>query len=202
MQSPFSHWSNFRYWVFHVTLNAAPSFIIACAITNVSLDARIAGMTAGVVTFIAGYTLVTGSPWFRQNVSGTSFGTALKWATRVRSALAAVGLVGSIGWFQTFKVPFLMNFSMLEMYAGLVAGSLVETAGKLPQIKSLRVILTCGDASLRAKSWWLGDMSSAIPTYLWTLTEGIILSLLMATIAVLIWFSAKIKRRYFRDVTV
>ena len=91
---------------------------------------------------------------------------------------------------------------MLEMYAGLVAGSLVETAGKLPQIKSLRVILTCGDASLRAKSWWLGDMSSAIPTYLWTLTEGIILSLLMATIAVLIWFSAKIKRRYSRDVTV
>jgi hypothetical protein len=45
-------------------------------------------------------------------------------------------------------------------------------------------------------------MNSAIPTYLWTLTEGIILSLLMATIAVLIWFSAKIKRRYFRSSTV
>jgi hypothetical protein len=202
MHSSFSHWSNFRYWLFHVTLNAAPSFIIACAISTVSLDARIASMIAGVVTFIAGYTLVTGTPWFRRNVSGTSFGTALKWATRIRSSLATIALVGSLGWFQGLKVPFLMNLSILEMCAGLVAGQLVESAGKLPLVRILRVTLTSDDASLRAKSWWLGDMNSAIPTYLWTLTEGIILSLLMATFAVLIWFSAKIKRRYFRSSTV
>ncbi len=201
MTSSFSHWSNFRYWSFHVLLNAAPSFIISCAITTVSLDARIAGMIAGVATFIAGYTLVTGSPWFRRRVIGSSFGTALKWATRIRSSLATIGLIGSLGWIQSLKLPFLNGLSLLELYAGLFAGQVVESVGRSDLIRNLRINLTSNDAGLRAKSWWLGDMNSAIPTYLWTLTEGIVLSLLMATMAVLIWFSAKIKRHHFRKST-
>lgn len=202
MEPSFSPWSNFRYWAFHVTLNAAPSFVIACAVTSGSLDARIAGLIAGVLTFIAGCTLVTGSRWFRRRVDGSSFGTALKWATRTRSSLATIALVGSIGWFKALKVDFLTILSLLELYAGLAAGLLVETAGNNPQIRSLRAALTSDDARQRAQSWWLGDMDSAIPTYLWTLTEGILLTLLMAAIAVLIWIGMKVRKRFFRKAIV
>lgn len=202
MQPSFSHGSNLRYWSFHVTLNAAPSFVIACAVTSGPLDSRIAGMIAGVLTFIAGYTLVTGSRWFRRRVGGSSFGTALKWATRIRSSLAAVALVGSIGWFKALKADFLTVLSLLELYAGIVAGFIVETAGKNPQIRSLRAALTSDDPSLRTQSWWLGDMGSAIPTYLWTLTEGILLSLLMVVIAVLIWIGIKVGNRFVRKAPV
>lgn len=159
-------------------------------------------MIAGVLTFIAGYTLVTGSRWFRRRVDGSSFGTALKWATRTRSSLATIALVGSIGWFKALKVDFLTILSLLELYAGLAAGLLVETAGKHPQIRSLRAALTSDDGSQRAQSWWLGDMDSAIPTYLWTLTEGILLTLLMAAIAVLIWIGMKVRKRFFRKAIV
>ena len=202
MDSPFSHWSNFRYWSCHVSLNAAPSFIIACAISSPPLDARIAGMTAGVATFIAGYTCMTGSPWFRRKVSGTSFGNAVRLATRIRTTLALIGLIGSLGYIHSLKAPFLNGLALLEVYAGLFAGQIVESTGKTDFARILRTGMTGTDPIVRAKSWWLGDMHSAIPTFLWTVTEGALLSLLMASIAMLIWLISMLKRRYSRNSPV
>lgn len=152
-------------------------------------------MIAGVAVFIIGYTTLTGCRWFQRKVSGTSFGNALRLATRIRSTLAAVGLIGSLGWIVGLKLSFLQNLALLEVYAGLFAGQIVEAAGKIPWVRSLRIVLTDADPSVRFKSWWVGDMNSAVPIFLWTLTEGIILSLLMGTIAVLIWFTAKFMHR-------
>lgn len=50
----------FRYWAFHASLNALPSFIIACKVLGLwQQPMAIAAMLCAVATFVAAYTLVT-----------------------------------------------------------------------------------------------------------------------------------------------
>jgi hypothetical protein len=50
----------FRYWAIHGSLNALPSFIIACKVLGLwKQPLAIAAMLCAVATFIAGYTLVS-----------------------------------------------------------------------------------------------------------------------------------------------
>ncbi len=172
---------------------------MACAISEKPLNQRIIGMTAGVVVFIAGYTKLTSSAWFQRKFCGGPFEKALTLATRIRSSMAVVGLLGALSLIPGLKLSPSPNLLWIDLYAGFCAGRMVEAFGKLNLIRNLRYTLTSPDPYERAKSWWLGDMNSTIPTFLWTITEGLLLSILMLSIAIIIFLIGKAMRRYHRQ---
>ena len=191
--------SNLRYWAFHVSLNAAPSFIIACSMTNGSLGPRIAGMVPVVLCFIFGYAVFTSSSWFRRKVGDGHFAKALRWATRIRSGIAGVGIIGSIAWIPGVNLPAVGNLALLELYAGILATAVVNTFGNINGVRDLRIFFTGDVPEERAQSVWLGDMDSIIPTFLTTVTEGILLSILMFALAGIIFAMLKLKAKRGRS---
>jgi len=70
--------------------------------------------------------------------------------------------------------------SFVDLMAGFIAGQIVELDSPNPHHRGLRRSITGSDPALRAKSEWIGDMNSLIPTMLITITEGILLSLALA----------------------
>lgn len=163
--------------------------------TDGSLGPRIAGMVPGVLCFIFGYAVFTTSSWFRRKVGDGYFAKALRWATRIRSGFAGVGLIGSIACIPGVNLPGIPNLALLEIFAGLFAGGLVNAFGKLTAVRDLRIQLTGTVPGERAQSLWLGDMDSIIPTFLTTVTEGILLSILMFALAGIIFAILKLKAK-------
>ena len=110
-------------------------------------------MVAGVIVFILGYTTITSSPWFRLKMDRGDFGKALKLATRIRSCMAAISLVGALCLLPGLK--FLAILYTVELWAGCFAGVIVEACGAPTLIGNL-------SGGERVKSSWLGDMNSII----------------------------------------
>jgi hypothetical protein len=195
MHSNSSFLSNLRYWSFHVSLNAAPSFIMALDLTHQSRETRITGMVAGVFVFIVGYTTLTSSPWFQRKIRGGPFEKALKLATRIRAWIAAIGGLGALAVVNGINLSFVSYLWVVDFFAGLLASGIVQAFGKLGTIRALRASLIGDVPELRAKSWWLGDMNSTIPTFLTTVTEGFLLSIFLFVLASVICFIAGRKNR-------
>lgn len=187
---------NLRYWALHVVLNAAPSVFIALDMVPDHPWARAGAMGCGIACFILGYTVVSSTKVFQDRIKPSDFGRAVKWATRIRSGVAVGALVGfglGAGW-PGAGAPFL-PFVMVEMYAGFVALGIVESIGRWQWVSQLRVVLTSPVAEERAASLWLGGMNSIVPTFLTTVVEGVILSLLLLLIALVITGMMAVVRR-------
>jgi len=192
---------NLRYWTLHVGLNAAPSVLIALDMVPSPPWARAGAMGCGIACFIVGYAVVSSTNVFQNRIRPSDFGRALKWATWIRSgvavgALLGLGVVGGAGW--TWARSLFLPFVMVEMYAGFLALGMVETIGRWPWVRQLRVALTSPGAEERAASPWLGGMNSIIPTFLTTVVEGVVLSLLLLVIALGITAVMAVGRRVGR----
>ncbi len=138
-------------------------------------------MVCGVLCFMVAYTLATSSVWYVRRVPGSAFGRALRWATRFRSGMAVGALIGMIP--RLGGGPLMGPLIWGEVYAGLAATQLVEAFGRSAWISALRVWLTGPVAEERAASVWIGDITSIVPTFLITLVEGGLLSLVMLGLA-------------------
>jgi len=198
MQDRLTFLNSLRFWTFHVALNAAPSFLIACDILKQKLNIVLVAMTAGVVSFILAYSLVTSSAWFALSIGNGLFGKVLRLATRIRSGIAVTALLSVVSVKFRLVPEYFSQLMSLEMLAGFQATVLVERFGKLTAIRNIRIFLIGDSPAERAKSVWLGGMDSFVPVYLTTITEGLILSLVILLLAAVIYFILKCKNIHSR----
>lgn len=75
----------------------------------------------------------------------------------------------------------------IEVKAGIMATQLVESFGRLKPISTLRTLILGLDPAKRAKSVWIGDMDSLIPSYLTVLVDGCLLSLGILAVAIVLY---------------
>lgn len=186
----------FLYWTLHVAISAAPSFLFAIT-AHWNTFPAIVSMLAGTAAFIMAYTVVWSSDWFRRVAPlGGRVRRALLWGTRLRSAIALLGL-GNLVLSMMVAVP--MKYIapylfMPDLYVGLGAVGLIERIGKLAPLRALRVAVAGPDPQVRSHNVWAGDFTSALPTFGTTVTEGALLTLMLLALSLL---SALVLR--FRD---
>lgn len=173
---------NLRYWTFHVTLSAAPSFLLARLGKWDSLEAAIA-MVAGIVVFIGLFTALYSSEAFRRFAPVDGWRRrALVWGTRVRSAYAALFL---LGWMLPRAVAGrAFGYLLLpDLGAGILAAHGVEAVGRSTLLRSGRIALAGPDTAAPAYDASLGHMNSLLPTFAITIVEGLLLTLELIALA-------------------
>lgn len=165
-----------RFWSVHVGLTALPSFCFALLAFN--SPPAVAGMLAGIVTFIAGYTLLGSLKGYRAFADRTLVGRAVRMGARAR---VIVSLVSGVMFLPVLGNSFaLVNFAP-DYWAGWAA-----------------VLFVDGVSSLLGASWNLSSGSrDFLPTYLVTVTEGVILSftLLLFSFLALVLLTMRQNRR-------
>lgn len=175
---------NLRYWTFHVTLSAAPSFLLARLGKWDSLEAAVA-MVAGIVVFIGLFTALYSSEAFRRFAPVDGWRRrALVWGTRVRSSCAALSL---LGWVLP-RYPVFRVFEYLlmpDLFAGILASSGVEALGKWGPLRAARIALAGPDAAARSHNVFVGDLNSLLPTFAITIVEGLLLTLELIALALI-----------------
>lgn len=190
------------YWMPIVCINAAPSYLINWDMKKEVLLRVHLGMIAGIVLCIFGYAWLTSRPLYHRWVESRSLGRVFRAALYFRTGMALITatVVLPIVHFHPIDGPvarfFLNVFINVDLWAGFCAWQIVELLGRTSIISDLRRSITGPDPALRAQSDWIGDMNSFLPTMLTTITEGIILSLSLAALAVAIWLAAKAWQRW------
>ncbi|RYD29054.1 MAG: hypothetical protein EOP86_22225 [Verrucomicrobiaceae bacterium] len=180
---------NFYYWTFHVTLNAAPSFLILLN-PGMMTPLQFLAIVCAVACFIVAYTFLTASLWFRRGAGSGLFGRAFRQATNARAVISGLAIMA-----MTTKLPLLAYVMAIELLAGMAACGIVTRLGRIGWVRELRIEMLGPDPVQRARSVWIGGMESFVPTFLTTLAEGVILSALMVGIALLIYAVLRLKHR-------
>ncbi|MDB6136316.1 MAG: hypothetical protein JWM59_4559 [Verrucomicrobiales bacterium] len=196
MDPSFSFLRNFYYWAFHVTLNAVPSFLILLDTGRDRMPPlRILAIVCAVACFIGAYTFATARPWLRHRVGSGLFGRAFRWATNARAVISGLAIMALVT-----KIPQLGNLIWIEVMAGLMATGIVTNLGRIGWVRELRIAMLGPDPVQRAQSVWIGGMESFVPTFLTTLTEGVILSGVMVGIALILYAILRLKHRYWQKM--
>lgn len=184
-----------RHWTFHVCVSAAPSFVFMAQAS--ASWSSVLGMLLGIGFFIALYT-ASARFTFPDAESSNLWRRAIRLGTRIRTGCALLALpsvvafsYGGAKWSFFFFIP--------DYLAGMVAWSVAEHIGRAEPVRWLRILLTGPDASVRRNNFWLGDMTSAIPTFLTTVIEGFILSGLLFLFAVVCLGVLKLATRLKRS---
>ena len=172
------------HWLVHVTASAAASFLFAYR-GGWSRPSAVAGMLAGVGFFVALYTGVWSSRWFHQRVPPTGAGRrALLYGTRVRSVLGLFGLVSVLCGDRTDAFSrALTPFFVPDLWAGMRACEFVTAVTGVQATQLLWFHVGNADASSRAGGVFFGDIDSLVPTFLITVAEGVLLTVLLLAIS-------------------
>ncbi len=191
MNRPAVTWRSFRHWSLHVVLSASASFSLACRTDWHSAEA-VTGMLAGMVFFVGLFTWVWDSPWFRRHAPEGGFVyRALLYGTRLRSGVGVLGLViGSI-----FRPDPSSLFFSPDLWAGVFAFNLIRRLGSSAPLRALRVVIGGNDPATRAHSMLVGDTNSLLPTFLITVTDGVLLTLMLLVLA---YFCLQVLKAYAR----
>lgn len=168
----------FRHWALHCSLNALPSFIIACmALQLWKHPPAIGAMLAAVCTFILLYTFITS---LRGPFSDAAhpLHRAMKIGTRIRAILSLI------------SVPVALSDGILilpDFWCGYIAAILVNQVAMFAG--SQHPIFDMGSDS--------GDRAEFFPTFAVTMVEGLILSflLLMVSFFALLFIHARDRRK-------
>ena len=180
-----------RFWALHVILGASCSFGVAYG-TEWNRPQSIVGMLTGIGIFIVLYAVVWNSAWFRRQIPvGSAWERALVYGTRMRSTLAMSGLVGvlSEAYFGAKRsgAPLVFEpFQMLtlpDFFAGVFALVSIQWLGHTAWVRALRIVIAGTDAHARGQNLFVGDINSLAPTFLITLAQGFILTLMLCLFA-------------------
>lgn len=167
-----------RHWALHCSLNALPSFIIACLVLHLWEEPKaIAAMVAAVCTFIVLYATLTS---FDGPFSDPEhpLHRAMKTGTRIRAVISLV------------SVPLALLdgvFLLPDFWCGYYAAALVNVAAVFAG--------SPGDVFDMDRS--NGDSSGFFATFAVTMVEGLILSFLLMMISffALLFIHAKDRRK-------
>lgn len=207
MDYPASIPRGLKYWTWHVILTASGAFVYAVN-TSWHRPPAIAGMFAGIAVFIAFYTAVWSSQWFRRRVPADGlYFRALSHAVLLRSLLgvdlAFLSLVNSA----THVVPSFLKWPLAllglpvvpDAFATAGAVEVVTALGKTAAARSLRVLVAGPDAHVRAQNLWVGDLDSLLPSFLLTLAVGVALSFVLLLLSFGCLACLKLRARATRD---
>lgn len=170
----------FRYWATHSSLNALPSFIIACKVLGLwKQPVAIAAMLCAVATFIAGFTLVTS---LRGPLSDPShlLHRSIRVGAKIRMAISAI------------SIPIALTDAILllpDFWCGFVAVNL--TNGVLGWLGSPTGLINPDPDDTQQTSFFA--------VYASTMVEGLILSfgLLMISFFALVVLQFRERRKAF-----
>lgn len=147
------------FWTVHCSINALPSFLIAGVFLNLfQHSGTTIAMLLAILTFILVYTTLQ-VVWSPLHNSNSLVSRALKVALKIRSVISIVTTV-------FFVVPYFLLFTP-DYWAGQLARTLLEEGYQL----------------IFASYYNLEHSKTPVAIYLWTLTEGLILSLLLAMLS-------------------
>jgi hypothetical protein len=159
-----------RYWSFHCSLNALPSFCIALSMLNLwKSPSGIAAMICGVATFILIYSTVTSLFPVLSSPSGW-VATSLRIGTKIRSSLAAMAILSILISLGMLYLGFRSGFNDVlglgwccEFWCGAMANGILENL-----VRAMRPwVLQFGFGTVTV---------SFMKIYLTTVIEGFILS--------------------------
>ena len=148
----------------------------------------IIGMIAGIVVYVALYTWVWSSRWFRRRVpAGSLWDLALLHGTRLRSRWCCIGVCCLLVALHlaeqndadpaTKTAAFALLLTVTpDSFAGVAAISPLEAIGRSAFVRSLRIAIGGPDAHHRGQNIFVGNWNSLIPTFLTTLLDGLFLT--------------------------
>lgn len=170
-----------RYWTAHCCINALPSFIVAAFyLQMITQPACVIAMLLAILTFIAAYTIVTSiDGWFSDSQSVLS--RALKVGVRIRLILSLVSL--------PLLLPTPVAFFVPDVWAGIIAAGIVNGFGQMIGVG--RVLIEPGTGG-----------TPALVVYATTITEGLILSLMLMMLSFfsLLVIQARERKKIGREV--
>ena len=167
-----------RYWSFHGSLNALPSFCIALSMLNLwKSPSGIAAMICGVATFILFYSTVTAL--FPALSSPSGFvAKSVRIGTRIRSSLAAFALLSILISLGMLHLGIRSGFNDVlglgwccDFWCGAMANGILENL-----VRAMRPwVLQFGFGTVTV---------SFMKIYLTTVIEGIILSSILLAFSI------------------
>lgn len=177
-----------KLWSAVCIISAIPSFYWAVT----EAKANIPAMLVGVAIFIVGYTAITSSEFYKKLKQEIFWFAALKWAFRVRVLYSVLSLIAIAILFLHKDVGHHIN-NMDGIYF------LINIADWWLGMWSIIITeFLLGKGSFRTVHYVREDRmpipdNEFFPTLLTTITQGILLSLLILAVAVIIWcfFRAK-----------
>lgn len=169
-----------RYWTIHCSLNALPSFVIACKVLEMwRQPIAIAAMLSAVATFIVGYTLVTS---LRGPLSDSShiLSRSVRVGTKIRMTISIISV--PLGFSDAIGI-------LPDFWCGFFAVQLTNVI--LPYVGYSSGLIDLNGNNAIQKSF--------LPVYTSTMIEGLVLSfgLLMISFFALIALQIRDRRKIY-----
>ncbi len=179
-----------KAWTPYVLLIAAPSFG-AAYLVEFNRPQSIVGMVGGIAVFLVLFAAVWSSAWFRRRVpEGCPWDRALTYGARARAGLSVLGLFGvllsTIHGTHSQPPPYVIPFLMIlmpDLLSGFLSGLFINWAVQSPFVRTVRVMVAGPDAHERSQSLVVGDVNSLVPTFVTTLAQGVLLTLMLLLLA-------------------
>lgn len=170
-----------KLWSAVCIISAIPSFYWALDSTKANVPA----MFIGIVLFILGYTAITSSDFYKQQKQKIFWFSALKWAFRVRVIYSLLAIAVIIFYsLNTQNAKGAFWVSIVDGYLGVASIGIAEL---LIGNKGFITFRTYEDHMLTALD------NTFFVTLFVTITQGILLSLLVLLVAVIIWCFLRVK---------
>ena len=161
----------FRFWLIHVSLTAAPSFFFALMAFGQAM--AVAAMLAGITSFVVGYTLICSSTFYSRMSGESSLGRAVKIGARIRVIISLLAMPLMLGVY----VEWPLFFFTPDYWAGFGAIAVVQSVASFAVGAQVNLM----DGS---PHFW--------PTYAVVVVEGLIISF---TLVMLVFFTLLVLNR-------
>ncbi len=167
-----------KKWILICIICATPSFTLALFAGFDGL-AKISAMLLGIVTFIVAFSHFEGSNLNSRLSSNREFSRAKSFAIGAKLATALIAFVGCLAF--AFQVEVLSFLALIEVYPGLFSIQIVESIWNALGLESpIKDLDMRGEMGLGQWYW-----NQVIFTYLTTLVQGTILSVVMILFGIL-----------------